>query len=522
MKPYRTFIVAVAGAGLVVALHAASQEGKIRYINEQAPSVEPIVYGGQSYNDLIPGTLDIAERAELAINGLTGAADPACDYEIYFQAKLLHNPPVMFHDWNDWCAPKFWEALPLLRSVTGSNLNGNVDSVWTQAMLKMIGPDGLVYLPMEGRPWAKVNVAYGPTVWRADGTTTTIDDPAVTQVTHPIVIGTIMRVMVVHYLQTGDPIWEKAIERMVDRSLQLLTDKGDYGYFAPGFFEPNAKVSSSVPPWLALGGLCNMAWSIQGPANFYRATGYGPAKKLALKLVNFTRFHCQSFDAEGRFIGRELNFGELENGGEHFHGHTLTLLSMLDYAEAAGDKDLAAFVEKSFVWARTQGSATVGFFPEWLRANYPRSETCEVAEMIALALKLSRSGVGDHWDDADRWIRNQLAESQLTRVDWIEANTARLPRQPFTLKEILFEPTKWKGRWTMPGAVCEDRVGERVLGCFAGWASANDWAGGDGSLKWSDGSMQQCCTGNASRALFYIYENILDERDGQLRLNLLL
>ena len=40
--------------------------------------------------------------------------------------------------------------------------------------------------------------------------------------------------------------------------------------------------------------------------------------------------------------------------------------------------------------------------------------------MVALALKLSEAGLGDYWDDADRWGRNMLVEGQLTRGDWID------------------------------------------------------------------------------------------------------
>ncbi|MFA5058880.1 MAG: hypothetical protein WC485_12255, partial [Opitutaceae bacterium] len=365
MKLHHAFIVVAAVGGLVVALRASPPDGKIRYINLQAPALDPVVCCGESYNDLVPDTLDIAERAELAVNGLTGPLDPAYDDELYFQARLIHNPPVMLHDWFDWYGLKFCESLSLLRSVTGSTLNRDVDSVWLQVLLKSTGPDGLLYLPMEGRPWAKVNWVFGPMVWRGDGTTTTIEDPAVTQVTHPIAIGRAMSAMIVLYLQTGNPLWRKAIERMVDRSLQLLVDKGDYGYFTPGYFEPDARVNPSAPPWLGMAGMDTSTRLIQAPAQFYRATGYEPAKRLALKLINFVRFQCRSFDAEGRFVGREIATGELENGGEHFHAHTFALLGMIDYAEATGDKDVAAFVEKSYAWARTQGSATVGFFPEW-------------------------------------------------------------------------------------------------------------------------------------------------------------
>ena len=39
--------------------------------------------------------------------------------------------------------------------------------------------------------------------------------------------------------------------------------------------------------------------------------------------------------------------------------------------------------------------------------------------MIGLAIRFSKAGIGDYWDDADRWIRNMLAQGQLLSTDWI-------------------------------------------------------------------------------------------------------
>jgi len=40
-------------------------------------------YRGQSYQDKVPDTLDIAERARLAVHALPSITDPDADYEIY-------------------------------------------------------------------------------------------------------------------------------------------------------------------------------------------------------------------------------------------------------------------------------------------------------------------------------------------------------------------------------------------------------------------------------------------------------
>jgi DUF1680 family protein len=157
---------------------------------------------------------------------------------------------------------------------------------------------------------------------------------------------------------------------------------------------------------------------------------------------------------------------------------------------------LLEWVRSGYEWAKTQGSSLVGFFPEFIRPNYPSCESCEVADMIGLAVKLTTAGVGDYWDDIDRWTRNQFAESQLTDGEWIYRLAESQPKRPLAFNETA------------------DRVAERNLGAFAGWASGNEWAVSNGIMH--------CCTGNAVRALYYIWEHILQQENGQLRVNLLL
>ena len=125
----------------------------------------------------------------------------------------------------------------------------------------------------------------------------------------------------------------------------------------------------------------------------------------------------------------------------------------------------------------------------------------------------STNGIEDCWDDVDRWIRNQFAEGQLTRVDWVGPAIKDLPKD---------SGPKWRylgshGRDPSLEALrlCADYVPERNLGGFAGWASANDWHGGPNAFM-------HCCTGNGTRAIYYVWENILQYQDGKLKVNLLL
>jgi hypothetical protein len=133
---------------------------------------------------------------------------------------------------------------------------------------------------------------------------------------------------------------------------------------------------------------------------------------LAQKLVNFARFHADAYDREGRFrfsaceksgpewfvqysqaYGGHVTLEEVKGQtlGGHFHSHALGILGMIEYATIVGDRELLDWCKSSYEWARTQGNSLTGFFPEFISPEYPSCESCEVADMIAMAAKLSRA-----------------------------------------------------------------------------------------------------------------------------------
>lgn len=502
----------------------APENWKIEYIREKIPEFEIPPYRGTRYEDRVPDTLDIAERAKLGMNCLTGITDPKADCEIYFGVEFFRNPPVMSHDFSDWCqnVEGMMESLPLLRMATGSDLNSNVDRVWMESLLKSVGPDGLVYYPFNGTPWARLNTAWDHPVWKADGTTSNSSDTTVTQITNPSLWPRAIAAMIIYHSRDRNPMWRQTVEQMIQGMSALASDEGDYSFFPAGAFEPHRRFASlsageQVMPVGYLSLDAGNVRVIQGLAQYHRLTGYEPARALADKLVRFIRFHADAFDAEGRFRfsafeknactwlpkysqehGGQVTLEEIKGQslGGHFHAHTIGILSVMEYAMTVGDRELLEWCKSSYEWARTQGSSLVGFFPEMIAPGYPSCESCEVADMIGIAAKLTEAGVGDYWDDIDRWSRNQFAENQLTQGDWIYQLAETLPKRPVAYNETA------------------DQLVKRNLGGFAGWASGNEWALHNGIMH--------CCTGNSTRALYYVWENIVTAKGDEFRVNLLL
>jgi hypothetical protein len=59
-----------------------------------------------------------------------------------------------------------------------------------------------------------------------------------------------------------------------------------------------------------------------------------------------------------------------------------------------------------------------------------------------------------------------------------------------------------------------ERVPGRNLGAFAGWSGGNGWV--------LNRTIQHCCAGNSTRALYYVWEHILENSGDELKVNLLL
>jgi hypothetical protein len=462
----------------------------IGYIQPDIPEVNLPPCNGERYEALVPDTLDLAERARLAIHGMTEPTDPEADYEVYWHVLFRCHPPMMRHEWPcTTIRPKFEETVSLMRIMCGSNQNSHVEQRWVEVGLKMQGPDGLLHTPARGRPWA---YPQSHEDWE-------MPEEGSDQWVEPFTNGRALSALVLHWLRDGNPLWKEAACRLVDGLVELAVDDGRGAYFWPSVVYGIPNPPPGVAPrttWTE----AEFSRIAMGLVHAHNHLGYEPALSLAGKLITHHRKHF--YMPDGTFLQTPG-----EPRGAHCHAHTHGLLAMCEYALAAGDSELMEFVLRGYDYAKRIGNTLLGYFPEWVDSDcYHTSEICEVSDMITLALRLSEAGVGDFWDDADRWLRNMLAEGQLLTTDWI-----------YRLVDA-----DWTYPWEIPPSEVDpvtqtnDRVPERNLGGFAGWPAANDWFTGMGS------GIMLCCTANGARSLFMIWNRILTYKEGKLAVNLLL
>ena len=339
---------------------------------------------GERYSATVPDTLDIQQRAGLVLNTMTNCTDPDQNYAPYDNIYIHRNPPILHG--TTMINGKYVEATALLRYLTGSTTNRQVDQSWRSAYLG----------GFSGYPW-----------WGVDP-------------------GRMLAYLGNSYRIEQNPCWLELGKQIIERARQEAVYQDDYCYYPD---------TQGVMPtgWDATYG----GWPLQGLTQLYRATQNAEALELAGKVARFLKDHAMIFDSNGQFLARHPS----NNGPAlHFHHNGNVLEGLSAYALAASDPEVAAFAKSSYEWARATGSPLVGFFPEYINdwpddRPYVDCETCCTADMIQIAMTLSEAQQGDYWDDVDRYLRNQFIEMQLLDGKWIDKMAAMLPPTPLEANE---------------------------------------------------------------------------------------
>ncbi|MBI2844081.1 MAG: glycoside hydrolase family 127 protein [Armatimonadetes bacterium] len=441
---------------------------------------------GKRYESEVPDTLDLADRARLAINCLTGALDPDYGYEMYFVARFSSNPPFMHHEASGLPTnnPKFAESLPMMRLMSGSAQNLDIERGMIQRMLALIGDDGLYYAPLTGRPWHHD--------WdRAD------DDFANIYGNSRFLLA-----MMAWYQYDGNPIWKHYIQEMISGLRKVARFEGDMAYFpdpkiGESFSYPRSGYPPDLPEPTDIGFGIHMYHSgvVRALSKWAEMTGDKDTLDFARKLANWlSQPKLWAPEAQpAHIVGPERG-----HFSGHFHAHVASLRGLMVYAIVANDQSMKEFVRNGYEYARNFGVSRIGWFPEGTNGDgATRCEACCTADMVALAIKLADAGVGDYWEDVDRYARNQLVEQQLIDKSLLEKCAAASgPHKASPPKET------------------DDRVIDRNLGGWAGYADMSTCPS-----TW----IMHCCTGNASQALYYAWEGIVRNLgNGTAQVNLLL
>jgi hypothetical protein len=440
----------------------------------------------------MPETLDLSEHARLAINGVLGSCDPQCSYENYFLTIFDVHPAYMLHYGSQVSGvlPKYVEALPLLRLMSGSTQDTDIEEAMLDAILADTAEDGLLYdRASPKRPW-NAGSGYG----LADR-----DEDYANLAGN----GRLLAGFLYYHQLSGESTWKEHAQRTAERMLELALRVDDYAYY------PNPGVGNDFSyPRLS-------GWThTRPPTSEFEGAEASTSFYLLQPVRGFTRWYYESGDDRFLDLSRGLvnfclrrefwgglNDVEPSAGAEHahffghFHGRLAALRGMLDYAIAADDYRVKEFVRDGYEWARHHGIHRLGVFP----GRDSKTEGCTVADMVGLAVQLTDAGIGDYWEDVDQYTRNGLIAIQATDKDEMtrvsEAGPERKPESPWGG----YGDQRFAGYGgVLPNQETVDRVLDRAVGQFGHLDGA----------RYLLPMLMHCCTANGAQALYYAWEAI--------------
>ncbi|MCH2126504.1 MAG: glycoside hydrolase family 127 protein [Pirellulaceae bacterium] len=140
-------------ASIAVLTVGLGSDAVLRAQGLTAPQPAESLLQGSYYQAVVPDTLDLAERARLAVNAITGAADPHNNYEVFQCGHCDQQPANFNHNHGGPCLAKAIDVLPRMRRMSGSRQNEDFDRKIVNSMLRDVDENGLWWIKGEGRPW---------------------------------------------------------------------------------------------------------------------------------------------------------------------------------------------------------------------------------------------------------------------------------------------------------------------------------------------------------------------------------
>ena len=476
---------------------------------ETLPQID---YSGGHYEATVPDTLDLAERADLALNGLGGTIDPELHHSMFFRAYCDCDPPFMIHTFADWtCDPKYAESFALMRVMSGSERYRDIETAQRAEVLSRT-EDGLYWNPFDpARPWSHDYVPGFDQVKPTEDVSPTVGSASM------------LRTLVTWYQLTPSTELARQIREMVGSLDRIAIKRGDHAFYpdcglGEAFNYPRSGWATTREPERETEGgegsvLCYHGHQIQGLARWYELSGDEQALELAAELTRFCmkpKFWGGTANPDGDWKGlasTSMPRGpdplgvaghELGHWYTHHHARCIALRGMLQYGLATRDERVLEFVKRSYEYSLTLAIPRLGWVP--VMPTRELCEGCSLGDMVALGVRLTDSGVGDYWDDVDALVRNHLVEQQLADREALENVISHAgPAKPDIRGE--YPNQEWLG----------DVVG-RVLGAYsAATTPSSGWA-----------LAQGCCTGNGTKGLYYAWEGAVREDGGLTQVNLLL
>lgn len=422
---------------------------------------------GSYYQAEVPDTLDLAERGRLAVRGLINFADPERLYEPYQIGRFNSQPAYMSHYGAVGCE---WggitEGLLMSRHMSGSTEHMPQEATMFQGILRLVKENGTFEV--------QTNESWLAAIGRTSDTLI------------PKNTSRMLMAMMVQYQLRPSAKLKALITAMADSVCNAAKVDGEYANLPA---VPPIYKGEVLGPWLII---LNHGTALRAISRTYSLTGDKKYLEMGAKFRNVL-MKPEYWVPEA--APKAVAAGEHGAFDGHIHAFTGGLMGLLWYASLTNDAHLKEFVRESYEFVRTFGIARIGLF----------GEMCVTGDMTWLAIKLSDLGVGDYWEDADQYVRNQMAEAQLTDPEPLHRVNATMPQ----LVEMPNPKYAKRGYTT-------DKVIDRFVGAWRSDAS-------NPALTYPQNLMfVTCCSNNNPPAMHAAWESTVRYSNGTARVNLLL
>ena len=423
---------------------------------------------------------DLAHRADLAIHAMTNLLDKQQDYLPYFDVHFHAQPPVAVHNRWDYgdCIGRYIDALRLARIMSGQTQGQQIEAALQKLSEGLLGEHGLSWWP---------DPPYTPRL-RLDAPRRVAE---MTWTQRGALLG-----LTTQYAITGEQHFRDLAERLIDGLNKVALWRDGMAYFPVDATKVGSRADILYPPegWSTdrmptagwFGGFVGaLIWPL---ARFATLTGYEPALRMAKGVAEYCLRGARLFRLDGRF--QDLIKG-------HFHSRITTALGLLRLGLLIGNEAYVQMAERIYTYAKEWGTP-FGWFPEDI-SSLDGCETCCITDMIELGIGLALWVDPRYWNDAERFGRNHLLESQLLRPDLVD---------PYPFAKPYAAPSE------DPLRISRDNIAARARGCFAGWSGFNTWGG-------RRPQMMACCNGAGTRALYDLWHYGVSQAGNNLSVNLL-
>ena len=417
---------------------------------------------------VLASPFDLVARAQLALSGCTGLRNLERGGQPYTYAELHTEPPIAFHAPWDYAdvTGRLLEALTFARIMTGTAPD-EADEAYARILASCQREDGHISLPAEAWTHSAPVVELD---WSQRGA---------------------LMAWTTRYLALGDQDALQRANRLVHALYKSAVWQGEMCWY-PAAFLPNGGWVDRLPPLGRMTDVLIGAQIVFPLARLASATGNSEALQLAKGLIRFHRERSGAFTEAGKMT---------DKAGRYLHSTTGFLLGTLKYGVVAGRSEMVDWVQTAYQSVQEWGT-DFGFFPHRTHGKDRwQGDLCATQDMIEIALLLGQNRDPSYYADAERYGRNQLLESQILNLNWVDQGT-----------EAPFCQDVWGAKHPAEG-VTTDEVSRRSIGGFAGWTRYND------AFDPANPRLMQRCNGAGTRAIYDLWHHSISRGESAVMVN---